>query len=677
MRRIIAVISLVALLAGSAVLAQSTVPVLAQPLPAQTLAPGVPAVTLDLRNYFSIPGLTGQRFAQFDTVLGRFNVELRSDVAPRHVTNFFNYVQSGTYASTFIHRSAPLDASGSISIIQGGGYGYRVPFDVFPVAKLASVPLEYNLPNARGTLAAARSTDVNSATSEWYINTRDNSAILDQSNGGGYTVFGRVLGSGMTVVDAIAALPRFNAGSPFTDLPLRNFTSGGNVTESNLVVVNSVREASLFPTGGGTSVVDLAVQNSAPDVVTTVLSGSTLTLTAVAPGTANISVRAVDSNGNAAEGSFAVAVMATKPAFVTQPAAQTVAAGSTVVFNAPITGVANFRWERDGQTVPGASGPTLLISAASAADAGTYVAIASNSLGETRSDAATLTVSADPGEVGRLVNLSILTSAGAGAKVLTMGAVIGAGNGSAALPLVIRAVGPTLAQPPFNVGGVLADPVMDFYAAGAAAPIESNDNWGGSPAFAAAFQSVGAFALPAGSADSAIVRAAPGVASGGYTVQVTGKGSSTGTVIAEMYDAAGSARTAGTPRLINLSTRAQIDPNTDLAVGFVLGGQSARTVLIRGVGPSLAVFGVTGLMSDPGLELFDNNTGRRIAVNDDWAGSLEVATVAASVGAFSLASPTSKDAVILVTLPPGPYSARIRGAGGAGGAALVEVYEVR
>ncbi len=213
-------------------------------------------------------------------------------------------------------------------------------------------------------------------------------------------------------------------------------------------------------------------------------------------------------------------------------------------------------------------------------------------------------------------------------------------------------------------------------ASGSTTPIESNDNWGGGATLAAAFQAVGAFALPAASLDSAIVRATPGAAAGGYTVQVTGKGDASGTVIAEMYDASGAARTATTPRLINLSTRAQIDAGADLAVGFVLGGQGARTVLVRGVGPSLAAFGVTGVMEDPRLELFNNNTGLRVIANDDWSGDSQLAEAAASVGAFALTGAASKDAVLLVTLPPGPYSARIRGVNNAGGAALVEVYEV-
>ena len=81
-------------------------------------------------------------------------------------------------------------------------------------------------------------------------------------------------------------------------------------------------------------------------------------------------------------------------------------------------------------------------------------------------------------------------------------------------------------------------------------------------------------------------------------------------------------------------------------------------------------------MDDPRIELYDNRTNQRIASNDDWGGVAEIASVSASVGAFALRSEASKDAVIVLTLQPGPYSVRVAGVGGTGGAALVEVYEV-
>jgi cyclophilin family peptidyl-prolyl cis-trans isomerase len=653
------------------------VPTLTQSFTSQTLSPGGAAITLDVRNYITVPGVLGSEFARFDTIFGRFSVELRNDVAPRHVANFLTYVQANDYANTFIHRSASLEsAGGPASIVQGGGYSFRSG-QVFEVGRRAPVALEYNLPNARGTLAAARTNDVNSATSEWYFNVRDNSTSLSQSNNGGYTVFGRVMGTGMSVVDAIAGVPRFNAGSIFTDIPLRNYATGP-ITEAHLVIINSVTRATLFPTGGGPSVVELSVQNSAPSVVSTVLSGSTLTVTPVTPGNANITVRAVDANGNSAEGSFTVSVAAVAPVYQAQPISQTVAAGSTVVFNASASGAATYVWEHNGVPIEGATSATLVLNNVSAADAGVYRNIATNSIGFITSNDATLSVvTTDPLSEGRLVNLSILGSAGAGAKVLTMGASVGQGDPNGVLPLLIRGIGPTLAQAPFNVGGVLPDPVMTFFAAGNTSPLDSNDNWGGNAALAAAFRSVAAFDLPAGSADSAMLRASPGAAAGGYTVQLTGKGDASGTVLAEIYDASGAARTPTTPRLINLSTLTRIDAGSDLAMGFVLGGQTGRTVLVRGVGPSLIRFGVDGWMADPKLELFSNDTGQRLASNDDWAGSVEIAGAAASVGAFPLIGGNSKDAVLLISLPPGAYSARLSGVGNTGGTAIIEVYEVR
>jgi cyclophilin family peptidyl-prolyl cis-trans isomerase len=667
-------IVVLSLVTASLLRAQSTVPALTQSLPAQTLAPGGAAATVDLRNYFGVPGVVGTQFAQFNTVFGRFNVELRGDVAPRHVANFLAYVQAGTYTNSFFHRSASFD-NAAVSIVQGGGYAYRLPFEVYTVTKFAPVALEYNLPNARGTLAAARSSDINSATSEWYFNVRDNSTILNQSNGGGYTVFGAVLGTGMTVIDQIASVPRYNAGSPFNEVPLRNYTSG-TPNETNLVVVTSVREATLLPTDSRPSVVEFTVQTSPSGVVNASITGSTLTLAPVTAGSATITVQAADANGNTATGTFAVSVTgaATKPVFASQPMSQTVAAGTTVAFNAPSANATSYRWERNGIAVGGATGATLVISNVTAANAGTYVAFATNALGTTVSEPAALTVATVAAtDVGRLVNLSIRTSAGAGDKVLTVGAVIGPFGSDATLPLVIRAIGPTLAQ--FDVPGVLADPVMTFYKQGNATPIDSNDNWGGSAAMSAAFSAVGAFALPGNSADSAIVRNAPGVAPGDYTVQITGKGSAGGTVLAELYDAIGSARTAASPRLINLSTRAPIDAGSDLTVGFYIGGATARTVLVRGVGPSLAAFNVPGLMANPQLELF-NDARQRILANDDWGGAAELSSTATAVGAFPLIGATSKDAVVVVTLAPGAYTARVSGVDNTGGTAIVEIYEV-
>jgi sugar lactone lactonase YvrE len=125
----------------------------------------------------------------------------------------------------------------------------------------------------------------------------------------------------------------------------------------------------------------------------------------------------------------------------------------------------------------------------------------------------------------RLVNVSVLKHLGNG---LTAGFVI---DGTGSKRVLIRAVGPTIGTPPFNVGGVVADPQLTLFSGQTS--IGSNDNWGGTAELVAAFTQVGAFALPAPSRDAALlVTLQPGA----YTVQVSGVGGTTGVAIVEVYE---------------------------------------------------------------------------------------------------------------------------------------------
>ncbi len=192
--------------------------------------------------------------ATFNTSLGSFEVELRSDVAPLTVQNFINYVDTGAYDNTIIHRSMPD------FIIQGGGYsdaGAPFAFNTPPshITENSRVPNEFNLSNVAGTIAMAKlGNDPNSATSEWFFNLVDNSSNLDNQNGG-FTVFGDVLGNGMDVINAIAAVQTYNGsgswGPAFSNIPLVNL--GPNATEiatDNFVMINSVSVAAPEPATG-------------------------------------------------------------------------------------------------------------------------------------------------------------------------------------------------------------------------------------------------------------------------------------------------------------------------------------------------------------------------------------------------------------------------------------------
>jgi cyclophilin family peptidyl-prolyl cis-trans isomerase len=558
-----------ALLSLATLRAQTSVPTLVQPVPAQTIALGGAGATIDLRQHLALPGVVGRQFVQFETVVGRINVELRDDVAPRHVANFLAYVQASTYTNTFMHRAASFDG-GAVSIVQGGGYAYRLPFEVFTIAKQAPVALEYNLANARGTLAAARTTDINSATSEWYFNVRDNSTILNQNNGGGYTVFGRVLGTGMTVVDAMAALPRVNAGAPFSEIPVRNF-SGGNIGEANLVGISAIRPIALYPVGDSPAIVQYGnVESSAPNVAVAGISGSNLIITPVGPGSANVTVRATDTHGNSAQATVAVTVTGVAaPARLSNlsvrtamPAAQTLIVGFTmsggtkpVLLRAIGPGLAQFNvagtmadprlalfrdatqleandnWGGSSALSTAFAGvgafslPAVSLDAAllRSVDGGHTAQVTGTGAGVVLVEA----YDAGAGNAPRLVNVSARNRVGTGDNILIAGFTV-AGPGS--MSLLIRAVGPRLGRDPFNVDGVLADPVLEIYNS-QGAKVTENDNW--NQGLAATFQSVGAFPLDPGSRDAALLTTLP---PGSYTAQVSGVAGSTGEALVEIYE---------------------------------------------------------------------------------------------------------------------------------------------
>ncbi len=380
---------------------------------------------------------------------------------------------------------------------------------------------------------------------------------------------------------------------------------------------------------------------------------------------------ATNSAGSVTSATAALTVNAitAPPVFTTPPVSKTVASGSTAVFTVVISGAPapTLQWRKDGAPIANATSATLLLSAATSANAGSYTCVATNSLGTATSAAATLAVSATA-DFGRIINLSILTGLSSSEGLFTVGFVIGGAGTSGSKPLVIRAGGPALAT--LGVGGVLPDPKLDLFSG--TTVTNSNDNWGGTAALTAAFTAVGAFPFNPNSKDAAVN---PTLAAGGYTVQVKDAATASGTVIAELYDAtpAGSF-TAATPRLINVSVLKQIDSGSILTVGFVIGGSTAKTLLVRVVGPTLAAFGVGGTMADPKLDLFSGSTV--IASNDNWGGDAQLTAAGNSVGAFAFASATSKDAMLLITLAPGAYTVQASGVSGGSGSALVEVYDV-
>lgn len=378
------------------------------------------------------------------------------------------------------------------------------------------------------------------------------------------------------------------------------------------------------------------------------------------PGKVHGSVAYAYTVGTAAEQTEA-------PVIASPPRSVAVSAGTDVTFAVSATSSLplSYQWRRNGVAIPGATTAVLGITRAQAADAGDYTVVVTTRAGSVTSTPAVLTIGSS-----RLSNLSVRSSAGTGSDTLIVGCVVGPGD---ALPLLLRGIGPTLTS--FGVDGSLADPVLSVIDANNAT-VATNDNWSsGTNAnqTASVTTRVGAFTLAANALDAAIVA---NLTPGSYSSVISGKAGATGIALMEAYDAAVVPTTA---RLINLSARTRVGTGASILIaGFSIAGDVPKRVLIRAVGPSLAQFGVTGVLADPQLTLYRQGVAAPLQENDSWMAApnlSQLSLAGASAGAFSL-PPNSRDAAMLVTLEPGAYTAHVSGVGGTTGVALVEVYEV-
>lgn len=370
-------------------------------------------------------------------------------------------------------------------------------------------------------------------------------------------------------------------------------------------------------------------------------------------GTTSVNMGSIDVSGTSAG----------VPQITLQPLNKVVAPGGTFSLATSATGAGlSYLWYLDGVALPNETGPVMLRTSVTPAHTGNYTVKVTNSAGSITSDPSTVTLSPT---ASVLVNISVRGNAAAG-QIITPGFVV-AGTGTKTV--VIRAVGPGLSQ--FGVDGVMANPKLTIFDGQTA--IATNDDWDSS--LTSTFSALGAFGLTSGSKDAAIAVQLPANTGGKpYTVQVTGVDNSAGVVLIEVYDA----DTAPTSKLVNVSVLSTTAPGSDtLTLGFVLAGTGQRTLLVRGVGPTLTRFGLTTQVNDPALGIYDSNQ-RQILANDDWnrASYMSEMVLAANyVGAFEL-DDQSADAATLSLVDPGSYTVQVTGANDSSGSSLVEVYEV-
>lgn len=345
------------------------------------------------------------------------------------------------------------------------------------------------------------------------------------------------------------------------------------------------------------------------------------------------------------------------------PTSGVVRVGETARFSVSAMGLPPFtyQWFKDGFALPQATSSTLTIPGVVTTDAGTYSVIVGNALGSATSEHVSLVVTtpvvARPVPEAFISNLSVRARLAGDDATLTLGYAL---LGDAPKALLTRAIGPTLAL--FGVPEPAVDPRMVAFDA-AADWLDENDNW--DSVDAAAIAAAGAFPLPEGSLDSALTLQAP---AGTGTVRITSTGP--GVVLAEIYDPAPSARS----KVVNVSARGRVGAEAEAMIGgFAVSGSGNKRLLIRGIGPYLAAFGVGDALTSAVVEVHDQN-GYVIAVNEGWGAELEPDF--AAVGAWPL-PPGSRDAAVVVTLAAGSaYTAVLRSGDGSSGEALLEIYEL-
>jgi hypothetical protein len=317
------------------------------------------------------------------------------------------------------------------------------------------------------------------------------------------------------------------------------------------------------------------------------------------------------------------------PVFTREPSSVMISAPQTATFTAAATGTPapTYQWLKDGLPLSGRTSDTLVLSSTSPADSGTYAVAATNSAGTVTSRGATLTV------------LEV-----------------------APPPSPPTAVAPSFVREPQSQSA-LPGSSAGFTAQATGSP-EPTYQWtkNGQP-------------VPGWTNATLVLTSLSTNDSGTYAVIAT---NSAGSVVSRSatlrVEAAAVSDTVSVSATASrlATTQASVGPQSS-RVTFVVQGSVPKEVLVRALGPSLAALGVGGLLADPRLELFREDV--RIYENDDWGGDPAVRDACALTGALPLTDPNSKDAAILLRLPPGNYTAVTSGPAGAAGIVLTDVYQ--
>ncbi len=258
-------------------------------------------------------------------------------------------------------------------------------------------------------------------------------------------------------------------------------------------------------------------------------------------------------------------------------------------------------------------------------------------------------------------NISTRANVGTGDNVLIGGIII---TGNDTKQVVLRAIGPSLSVS--GVSGVLPDPTLDLFDA-VGALVATNDNWMDNSAEDQTILNDNDLE-PTDDAESALVA---NLAPGAYTAVVRGVSDTTGVGLVEAYDLDNGTTDS---KFANISTRGFVQTGDDVMIGgFILGGGGGgfAQIIVRGIGPSLAVSGVTDVLADPTLSVADEN-GNVIGTNDNWMDDTNSDTVLTQ----GLAPTDPNESALYQVLPIGAYTVILSGVGDTSGVGLVESYNI-
>jgi hypothetical protein len=276
------------------------------------------------------------------------------------------------------------------------------------------------------------------------------------------------------------------------------------------------------------------------------------------------------------------------------------------------------------------------------------------------------------GPPSTLGNISTRAFVQTGDNVVIGGFIV---QGTEPKRVIIRGIGPELTQ--YGVPNVLTNPTLELHD-GTGALIASNDTWlhtiiGGIIRANQLFDILDSGYAPTDPRESAIIADLP---AGNYTAIVRGVNNTTGVALVEVYDL----RPEIDSILHNISTRAFVQTGDDVMIGgFIVAGPASKRVIVRAIGPELIHYGVANALSDPTLELH-NGTGALIASNNTWLdtiiGGIITTDQVAAIRASGYAPSDGRESAIIAELPPGNYTAIVRGVNNTTGVALVEVYDL-